>query len=681
MSKYITYKSLLDAGVNEVTVKNALKDNRNGRDSWQHERVQGNTSSVGKIMILLESIPPRTREKLSDTVPLYTKVGYEFLPVLAVPKPTAAAPSSIEEVQVSEIEAAIKAYSKQSDIDFFQRKKISLSKSKDFATAAAALRLLAAIRAIAEVKELHIINVDSKTDLEDAIMLHIPQLKVSNKRVLQRKVQKWKQDGLSSLTPKNASNQNAKIMTDAAQALIISLYAGWDGVKRTISGVHREYIDITEGKKDYVDIDTGEILPNNIPACSYETCKFILGQPYIKEGYARMRHGKKYANDFLRFWVHGKPLQYSLSLSSSDGWYLPFNKVINGVIVPKNKAKFVTYPIFDAKTGAILGISVGDKETHELMREAVHNMIETCMKHLGGAIPIENQLDNFGKGFKSELEKIFHTVHFCEPNRGQSKFAENLIGTVEDMICRNMQGWTGGNAGGSTLDFQVNEDLAKVGYEDGAKLTAQIVNDWNNMVLPSGKTRFEELKSCINPDAEQISPLQAAVMVGKQTILTVHNSGSFIHTYQNKEVAYYITNWSEIIKDFRRDYRIRVRFLPWDRSKVWVYFFDKEHEPDNDKFLCEAELIPLTARAKAEVTPEDKEALAVQIAHRHRTENARIAQEEEIKKFQILPIVQDIIDTEEDIEDLPAAEQLEVLKDYDNGQDKYKTNKHFKLKR
>lgn len=672
---YISYKAVLDSGISELTIKAALRDSKKGRTSWQHERIKGNTSSIGKVMILLESIPPRTREKIPDTVPLYLKVGNEFLPHTIAPQATQVAP--LAESQKVDMSRLIRSHSKQEDISFFCKKKVSLEKAKTLATAAAALRVLAEVRAISEVKALEIAGICTKGELEAAIMDQVPELKVSNQRVLQRKVQKWREQGLSSLLPKNTSNENAKIMTADAQALIVSLYAGWDGVKRTISGVHREYIDITEGKKEYVDTDTGEVFSIKLPACSYETCKYLLGQPYIKEGYARMRHGKQYANDFLRFWVHGKPLQYSLSLSSSDGWYLPFNKVINGVIVPKNKGKFVTYPIFDAKTGAILGISVGEKETHELMREAFHNMIETCMKHLGGAIPIENQLDNFGKGFKSELEQIFRIVHFCEPNRGQSKFAENLIGTIEDMVCRNMQGWTGGNAGGHTLDFQVNEDHAKVGYKDGIELTNKIVAAWNNTKLASGKTRWEELKSCINPDAEIVQPMTAAMMLGKTTIVTVHNSGSFLQQYNNEEIAYYIPEWADIIKDFRRDYRIRVRFLPWDRSKVWVYFFEKEHEPETDTFICEAIPVPLTARAHAEATAQDKEALALQEAHRFRTERARTEQEAEIKRLQILPI----ISQDDDINDLPPAEQIEVLRDYDNGQDKYKhTHKNFKLK-
>lgn len=692
-SRYISFKTLLSViGENrEQYVKNqcSLNRSRNGSGSFAHIRMGGAQRGESRVYLEVSALPAGIREQVeAGEVELYEyRAGVMVMVTETMPAPVQEALSGAVQAEravnngLGGLEAWITQYYIPSDVAFFRRRNGD-SDAEGLAYAAAVLRLLTAIGSKKQAVSLGIQGVSSKLTLEVKILDLLAQkqvkgLSISNHRVLIRKQQEFLKSGVESLITAKAGNKNPQKLTEDAIDLIISLYAGWDGIKRTIAGVYRDYRAVRAGKLEYVDTETGEISDGHgLPEICYETIKQLVANPVVREGIFMARHGKKYAADFFRWYIHRKPLTYSMSLSSSDGWVMPYKVMKDGKVVGKNVAKHVAYLVFDNKTGAVLGYSYGGQENNALALECFSDMVRTAYSTYGGVVPIQNQLDNAGKSMKNELERVFRDVHYCEPYRGQSKKAERYIGMMEQMVCRYIQGWTGGNAGGKTVDFQVNPDFEDVGYtpEEGKALLDKIIRSWNAMIDENnGLDRVEYTRRSMNPNATATNLYWAALALGDEAVVTVNNSGAFNITRQvNRKRTtkqYYLPDYNEMLYRFRNDYRVRVIWLPWYEEKLWIFRFQDEKDRSADILLGEARPIPLVSGAHAEWDETDTAAMAEQMRHKALTDRRR--EEFEVRKIKVI---------KEEDEMLPEAERIESEAPFDTGMDKYEQFKFINIK-
>ncbi len=400
--------------------------------------------------------------------------------------------------------------------------------------------------------------------------------------------------------------KNALKRTPECEKIIISLYINLESdIKMLPEVIWSHYTSITRGEQSIVDKCTGELFIDTVdaerlPELCVNTVRNIITRPDIVAWADKFRHGSKYHNDVYRPYVHGTKPRYSLTMTSSDGQHVPLRLKINNKAVYK-RAK--AYLIFDVASEAIIGYAIGMEENTDLMRQAFKNLL----MYTGGLVPIQNQLDNFGQAFKSELEEIYPIVSFCAPYNPQSKYAENYIGRLEEEQCRNTEGWLGGNIQDKTQNQKRNEDFEAQAYTYNEILAiyANWVKGWNNTSpkwSKAGKSRLEMLWEKHNPEAEQLSEASLVKYIGESTIRNI-SRGTIKLGYNGEDYEYIIPNYTDVLTKLKNGFSVRIRFMPalLDK-KVWIYNYSDRDSTKDDELLteCISVLEYETQRAKAE---------------------------------------------------------------------------------
>jgi hypothetical protein len=426
-----------------------------------------------------------------------------------------------------------------------------------------------------------------------------------------------REEALESLVYKKEGIKNAQKVNDDFSRVALTLYIQkGTGIKLLMDQVYFEYEAIRTGRKQLVDSDSGEILTadqisvDNLPSVCIKTFQNFFKEPMIQVITSKLRDGNKYHNDKFRPYIMRMKPKFSWSMSSSDGETMPFRLIINNSLTYK---RATCYMIFDVMSEAIIGYSFSMNENIEVMRDAFSDML---LRH-DGLVPHENQLDNFGRGFETELKQIYRYVSFCQPFNPQSKYAERLIGEFEKNHLRKYAGYQGTNNQSKKQSGKKNPDIEDVGYTFAQlkKLYEAEILAWQNSVptwCKSGKTRQQLLDENKNPDKMRLPTMQLAQIAGESTILSI-NRGYIIKEVDDVKYAFEVPDYQALIPELQNVWKVRVCYLPNLLSqKVWIYNYKDKNLPQYDTFLAECLAVDPNQASKAEQNEADSHKLGHQ---------------------------------------------------------------------
>ena len=605
---YLTVPDLVSYEVPEITINQGMARNRKGASSWQHISDEHDSK---KKLINYDSIPKSTIEKYG----IPTKE--ELIKSLALE-------TLSREVQIN-----------KKDLEYYMNNRTTIDLAHEYSRIAAWLRYCAEIKPSKAVQKgfedkEHLYDVVVKVMGKEAESMGWKSWGVENIQVFKRRLKPFIQyekgkgkieDALDSLVYKRLGVANAQKINEHFEKAILYIYVQkGSGVKLLPDQVHFEYEQIRIGTKMLVDSETGEILMNltpstNLPNVCVRTVKNFINEPRIQILTSAMRDGSKYANDKYRPYIMRMKPKYSGSMSSSDGAVIPFRLIINNRLTWK---RALAYMIFDVQSECIIGVAYDMEENLQVMNEAFKNMLLWT----NGYTPMENQLDNFGRGNKDNLERIFKYVSFCEPYNPQSKYAERLIGHFEGSQLRPIRGWQGTNNQSKKQSGKKNPDIEEVGYtfEDTVKLHQNAVETWNKSVpdwCKSGKTRRQLFEENKNPEALQLQDRELARLAGEWKIGNIVR-GFVKVEYDSEKYDFEVYNYAELTSQLNNGWSVRVIFLPHKMDRVWLYNYKDKKDTTEDTYLCECLAVVKPQGAKAEQTAADREALERQMANKVR---------------------------------------------------------------
>jgi len=641
---WLEAKELLALGLSENLIKNGIYRARNGGFSWQNKP---DPIDARRKLINYDTIPSTTIEKYG----IPSKAHY-----------LAKLEQDAHQNSKHELRAIVGRYVSREDMDYFISEGYSPEESKGFAQTAAWLSLLANVRGKNDVKNLGIEGLKTKLDVLNLSLATIMEdpphglHNCTNVQVLRKKMSRFREaveasraDGLRTLRHglKGRASNKRKI-DDRVAKILTALYVNED------SDIKLNYQQIFESYElcvlnNAVDASSGEVY-TDLPHLHPSTVRAFLARPEMRM-LDHLRHGDKHFRDAVRPYIKGQRAKFSFSFTSSDGFVMPFWLKKSEVGAAWKRP--YCYVIFDTHSMAILGWAIGMQENYELMQRAFIDMIQRT----GGRMAVHNQLDNFNKFFKDELDLISGTK-FTAPYNSQSKYAETYIGTLKYTVMNTYEGFTGRYSNKDAKNRR-NPDKpnpatdAQMGYtwEEMNKLMESAMKVYNSRKEKGSRyTREQMLQMHINPSAPQPTNLQLTLALGYRSKATIER-GYIIKEYEGQTYTYQIPDYATVLtKLSRQSQRVRVRWLPHLLGQeIHVYDYDGKDDPAHDTFICTAIYQEGTQRAPTEQSKDSGRNLGRQLRWQREFDEAVAAQEAAIKDAKILPL------TPDEAEDVLAA--------------------------
>lgn len=627
---YLEYGDITDLNISDDTIKRGLIRNREGNPSWAHIQ---DPEDGRKVLIVYDSIPSPTLTKYN--VPSREVYLYRWQ-------------------QDRQKEAVVRIYDwgrgfeKADEKTFFIKEGYPREKACDLAFTAAFLRLLAEVKGKKDIQKLNKqlgTDLKDKKELKEVVLRLLSEstagIRVTNMRVLERKVKAFKESGLSSMLHAGRGNKRALKMTEDVKSVLLSLYMNEDSdVKLNDTQVWAVYQNVyaKDNASQFVNRGTGEVI-EDFPSLSIRSVTKFLETNTTQTLVARHRHGSKYYKDTVRPYILGKSPEYSFSLSSSDGFTMPF-----WLKHPKKSkwGRATVYIIFDVHSRAVLGASVGLTETNEVIKHAFLDMV----KRTGNRVPLDNQLDNFNASFAKSMEGLIG-VRMCAPYNSQSKYAERCIADLK-RVMKAFEGYVGRHSAKTATNKRnpdkLNPANGDVGYTlaETRELLNQAIDIYNNQVpnvRKGGLTRAEMLEN-FNPESKVLEDLQVVTNWGIRTKATINRG--YIHlTYKKEDYTFSIIALEDAhstLAQVKNHFKVRVRFIPDELARgIWIYNYDAQDKPANDVLISHVPMAEFTQRAHAEQTEEDKRILGRQLRDIERFEQA-IEEEREDMSGKIIPL-------------------------------------------
>lgn len=361
-----------------------------------------------------------------------------------------------------------------------------------------------------------------------------PELPVSKER-LTRKVNAYKNTGCASLIEVSRFlNNNARIVTVEIEALLLALYAERHG-RATLRQVCQDYNAFMRGDKQVFDLQTGEafeqkdfLTKGEIYPVEQSTVSYYLNLTHNRELIDAIKLGSL---DYQQKWIlpnRRKPPVFAFSKISMDDYLPPF-KTMDG------KRTVWMYVIFDVASLAIVGVSYGTKKNHNLVNEALLDMLRLCLRK-GWGLPMEIELErslNWERRGSEEQPDIFTNGHvfpyvkFAKANNSQEKYAEGFLRTFKYEELTREEGFLG-RPHGRDENFRYNKDKKEARYMVQTLINRlkKYVDEYNNQPhhTKTALTRWQYLEQQQSPKAIFNKPHTIIPYIGFKTKTSIRRS-------------------------------------------------------------------------------------------------------------------------------------------------------------
>lgn len=566
-----------EAQIPKGTIDYGVNQNRKGNTrSWVNipDPLDGR-----RVLILVESIPSRTRAKLYKT--------YDADSLEAWAKNTAA----------QQLAHYIKI--NDHDIRYFRslkhsngRRYYSDAECSSMAQASAWLSFLTQLPR--DKRSMRRLGFGSKRELLLAahnLCSHVLKLKglskISNHRKFQDKIKAYREQGAECLVNHRFGNQNSRKLTPKAERLLRTLYKK-----------HQKFsfVQIHEMYKDRVVVGDG-----GLPEISLSAVKGYLGNPTVLMQCAIERHGKGEAKNGFEFSFARRRPSYPHAL-----WVMDGSPVELYYKDGENKRKrLYGFMVMDAATWHIVGYAYGNTETQDLVFLALRDAATRS-----GHLPTQLLFDN-SSAIKSkdlmEWYKVFTT--YCTPaqvGNAKTKIIEPAWRQFNEQCLRQYDNYGGANITAKRLDSRVNDDWlrknkhALPNKEGVIEQYAAAVEMWNLTHPIEGESQAPKLTFDL-----QVSIFWKWRMKNRSTRQTYTYGQTGITIQIGKEkypFVVYTPGGKQIDYDFWRHHagaRFNVKYDADDMDMIALY--------DGDNFVTYAEAVKRMPMAIADYEDGDGE--------------------------------------------------------------------------
>lgn len=435
----------------------------------------------------------------------------------------------------------------------------------------------------------------------------------AQKDSLRRKVVQYEKEGYDCLISGKFGMQNALMVTDKIESLIISLYCLPN--KPYVEAVHEMYLEFLQGDIEVVNIKTGEIFdrkqfyshkkPIEI---SVSTVWNIINAPRNILVIKKARNGAYDFSHKNRPHVNRTAPNYAMSKISLDDRDIMHTKLPDG-------SKVMAYYAFDVMSGAMIGIAHSKSKNHELYIDCIRSMFRfTTAKGLG--VPMQMEVEqHLVSDFKDGLMQVgnvFPFVRWCNPTNSQEKGAEHFIGMKKYGVEKDNNQNVGrhySRRDSNRTTIQKIFDEQNDNYKDAKASFEQIVANelqeqmsYNNQPHSNkkkypGQTRLQVFLNNVNPDLPKLDLAQLTRYIGNHTSTSVRRN-----QYVQVQYEKYQLSSPQIIKKLApNNYVVDAYYLPNEKNEInSVYLYQ------NGQFICECQPVPTFNTANAEWTDADK---------------------------------------------------------------------------
>jgi len=442
-----------------------------------------------------------------------------------------------------------------------------------------------------------------------------PHTLPENHRRLQEKFNNYIKNGYSVLIHGNFANNNARIVNEKLERLILSIFCMKN--KPYASWVYEDYHRFLAGDIMIVDLETGELFNRedfyDPDKCCYKTiseatCRNYINNPKNKAIVDRVR-STYHRNQSNRPHFHRHAPEFALSKISLDDRDLP-RKMHDG-----NRVK--AYYAYDVASGCIIGASYSVKKDTSLFIDCLRDMFR-FIDARGWGLPLEMEVEHhLVSQYEDDLMKagvVFPLVRWCAPTNSQEKHAEHFNRRKKYGFEKRYQAgigrWYGkleaNQTGGERMyDETTNKYIIKEKTYSFEELVADdlfTIKKYNdskhrNQDKYKGLTCMQVLEQNLNPNLATINRPLLVRYIGESTKTSIQRN-----MYVQVQYADYQLPNPQILGKLKpNNYTVNAYYMPSDNiERVYLY--------QNENYICEATRIETFNTSNAEWTDKDTEA-------------------------------------------------------------------------
>ena len=482
-------------------------------------------------------------------------------------------------------------------------------------------------------------------DLETVNRSKYPHTLNESHRRLQEKYNEYIRDGYSSLIHGNFSNNNARIVDEKLERLMLSIYCMKN--KPYASWVVEDYHRFIAGDLSFVDYQTGELFNRDdfynedkgrFVTISNATAWNYINNPKNRAIMDRLRSTYHKYQSSTRPHFHRHAPEYGLSKISLDDRDLP-RKMHDG-----NRVK--AYYAYDVASGCIIGASYSVKKDTTLFIDCLRDMFR-FIDSRGWGLPMEMEVEHhLVNQYEDDLMKagvVFPLVRWCAPTNSQEKHAEHFNRRKKYGFEKRYQAgigrWYGkleaNQTGGERMyDDANNKYIVKEKTYSFEELVAddlhtieQYNNSWHrNQDKYNGLTCMQVLEQNLNPNLARINRALLIRYIGESTKTTIQRNMYVQVQYSD----YQLPNPEILAKLLPNNYTVQAYYIPGDNiERVYLY--------QNENFICEAARIETFTTANAEWTEKDSTAQTSQAKYIAQFDSMVKKGKEKLARVEIMP--------------------------------------------
>ena len=567
---FVTWKELIEAGVLYTTLTNAKARNS---ASWHFI---DDPADRRRVLIEYATLRPKYQALVKQHLTGDLE-PHEYLTVAARGQQAQAAEQGKQTLRLAIAEAAGDTLT---HLHHFSQ--LAPVESRELARAASVLACLAGWR-----KGTFGIRTESEM-LETAIaeleLLGLKRLKVTNTRVLARKLKQARQEGAqAAVKVPRKGNTNAAKLSDWMKAAIEHLYA--DGQNYSSPQIKIKLADLASRYGEQMPADS--------------TLRTYLARPDVQNRAHLGRYGaKSFKDKVLPYVPFQKPLY------AGDLWCMDGTQAQLYCVNAKGQLDALQlFAVIDVYSEMVVGFSVARSENHLAIKNALRMAIDRT-----GYLPAELLMDNSSASKKAESEgfltQMAKTIRRAKVGNAQDKPVERFFSAFQSVALSWYPNYMGEGIRSKRRDARpAPEVLARLLKEKAlpneATLRAQLaeaVAIWNASEV--GGKRAPQLR---HRESDRPNVLQADLMHRVRLFwydTQVKISRSMVSFELGRQ-----THLFEIPSDTLRmeinGTRVRVRYD--DRDMEAVHLFDLA----TDEYLCECKAIVRAHKATANQTGHD----------------------------------------------------------------------------